>query len=72
MLPAARYSPNNNNYIYIYIYNDEDGGGEWRLLGLLYADDMVLRTMVGWFVEVCKRRGLIVNAGKSKVMVMNG
>ena len=23
-------------------------------------------------VEVCKRRGLIVNAGKSKVMVMNG
>ena len=39
---------------------------EWRLPGLLYADDMVLcdeseedlRTMVGRFVEVC-RRGLL-------------
>ena len=30
-----------------------------------------LRVMVGWFVEVCRRRGLKVNAGKSKVMVMN-
>ena len=28
--------------------------------------------MVGWFAEVCKRRGLKVNAGKSKVIVMNG
>ena len=26
--------------------------------------------MVGRFVEVCKRRGLKVNAGKSKVMVL--
>ena len=26
--------------------------------------------MVGWFVEVC-RRGQKVNAGKSKVMIMN-
>ena len=47
--------------------------------GLLYADDLVLcgefeedlRAMVGRF-EVCMRRGLKVNAGKSKVMVLNG
>ena len=47
--------------------------------GLLYADDLVLngeseenlRAMVGQFVEVCRRRGLKVSAGKSKVMVMN-
>ena len=56
----------------------EEEEREWRLLSLLYADDMVLwgkpeedmRTMVGRFVEMC-RRGLKVNAGKSKVMVMN-
>ena len=48
--------------------------------GLLYADDLVLcgeseedlRAMVGHFVEVCRRRGLKVNAGKSKVMVLGG
>ena len=48
-------------------------------LDLLYADDLVLcgeskedlRAMVGWFVEVCRKRGLKVNAGKSKVIVMN-
>ena len=28
--------------------------------------------MVGWFIEVCRKRGLKVKAGKSKVMVMNG
>ena len=28
--------------------------------------------MVGQFVEVCRRRGLIVNPGKSRVMVING
>ena len=28
--------------------------------------------MVGWFAEVCRRRGQKVNAGKSKVMVLNG
>ena len=28
--------------------------------------------MVGWFVQECRRRGLKVNAGKSKVMVLNG
>ena len=28
-----------------------------------------LRVMVGWFAEVCRSRGVKVNAGKSKVMV---
>ena len=28
--------------------------------------------MVGLFVEVCRRRGLKVNVGKSKVIVLNG
>ena len=28
--------------------------------------------MVRWFVEVCRRRGLKVNIGKSKVFVLNG
>ena len=28
--------------------------------------------MVGWLVEVCRRRGLKVNGGKSKVMILNG
>ena len=27
---------------------------------------------MGHFVEVCRTRGLKVNAGKSKVMVLNG
>ena len=48
--------------------------------GLLYADDLVLcgeweedlGTMVGRFIKVCRKRGLKVNAGKSKVIVMNG
>ena len=52
-------------------------GREWRLSGLLYAGDLVLygesekdlRVMMGWFAEVC-RRGLNVNAGKSKMMVL--
>ena len=49
-------------------------------LFLLYADALVqcgkleedLRVMVGQFAEVCRRRGLKVNASKSKVMVLNG
>ena len=53
-------------------------GREWILLGLLYANGLVLcgeseedlRAMVGWFVEVYGKRGLKVNAGKSKAMVM--
>ena len=31
-----------------------------------------LRVIVGRFAEVCRRRGLKFNAGKSKVMVLNG
>ena len=50
------------------------------MLGLLYADELVLcgeseeglRAIVGRFVEVRRRRGLKFNAGKSKVMVLNG
>ena len=55
-------------------------GREWRLPGLLRTDDLVLcgeseedlREMVGQCTEVCRRRGLIFNAGKSKVMAMKG
>ena len=44
------------------VYGEE--GREWRLPGLLYANDLVLhgeleedlRAMVGRFVEVCRRR----------------
>ena len=46
----------------------------------MYADDLVLfgeseedmRVMVGRFAEVCRRKGLKVSTGKSKVMVLNG
>ena len=46
----------------------------------MYADDLVLcgeseedlRVIGEWFVEVCRRRGLKVNAGKRKGMVMSG
>ena len=46
--------------------------GEWRFLGLLYTDNLILygeseedlRTMVGRFVKVCRRTGLKVNVGK--------
>ena len=56
-----------------------EDGGEWRLPGLWYADDLVLcveseddlRVMVGQFAKVRRRRGLKVNAGKSKVIVLN-
>ena len=55
-------------------------GRKWRLPCLFYADEMVLfgeseeglRMMVRWFAEVCRRRGLKVNADKSKVRVQNG
>ena len=60
---------------------DKDGkeGREWRLPGLLHADDLVLcgeleedlRATVGRLVEVCRRKELKVN-DKSKVMVING
>ena len=47
---------------------------------LLYADDLVLcgeseedlKVMVGCFVDLCRRRGLKVNASKSKVRVLVG
>ena len=53
---------------------------ELRLPGLLYADNLVqcveleedLRVIVGGYAEVCRRRGLKINAGKSMVMVLNG
>ena len=63
------------------VYMNEGGengdgkeGGEWRLPGLLYADELVLCgqleedlvSMVGHFVEVCRGRCLKVNASKSK------
>ena len=55
-------------------------GRGWILLGLLYADDLVLcsdleedlRAIVGRFIEVCRRRGLKVNEGKRKVMLIGG
>ena len=55
------------------------GKGEIVDEGLLYADDLVLcgeseqglRAVVGRFVEVGRKIGLKVNAGKSKVIVMN-
>ena len=56
----------------------QEEGREWRWPGLYYANDLVLcgeseedlRTMVGRFVEVCRRRGLKFDAGKSKVIVL--
>ena len=50
------------------------------MTSLFYADDLVLcgeseedlRAMVGCFIEVCRRRGLKVNAGKSNVMLLVG
>ena len=58
----------------------QEEGREWRLPGLLYADDLVLcgeseetlRAIVGRFIEVCRRRSRKVNAGKSKVMLLGG
>ena len=51
----------------------------WRLPSLLYADDLVLhaqsekelREMWSTLLR-CRKRGLKVNAGKSKVMVLGG
>ena len=47
--------------------------------GILFAVDLDLcgeseedlKAMLGRFAEVCRRRGLKVNAGESKVMVLN-
>ena len=57
-----------------------EGGREWRLPGLLYADELVLygeleedlKLMVKHFVEVHGTRGLKVNSNKSKVTVLMG
>ena len=57
-----------------------EDGRKGRLPDLLYSDDLILcgeseedlRVMVGWFAEVCRKRGLKVNTGKSKVIVLNG
>ena len=56
-----------------------EDGREWRLTGLLCTDDLVLcgeseedlRAAVGRFAEVCRRRGLKVNVGKRKVIILN-
>ena len=58
----------------------QEEGRKWRLSGLLYAGDLGLygeskedlRSMVGHFAEVYRRRGLKVNAGKSKMMMLGG
>ena len=47
----------------------QEKGREWRLQMTWLC---VLRVMVGRFVEVCRRRGLRVFGGKSKVMMLNG
>ena len=55
-------------------------GREWRLPGLLYADELVLyveeeedlKLMGGRLVELCKGRNLKFNADKSKVMALVG
>ena len=57
-----------------------EDGRKWILPGLLYEDDFLLcgeseeelRVMMGWFAEVCKRKGMKVNICKSKVIVLNG
>ena len=56
-----------------------EDGREWRLSGLFYADDFILsdkseeelRVMVRQFAEVCRSKGLKINADKSKEMVLN-
>ena len=56
----------------------QEEGREWRLPGILWADDLVLcgeakedlRAIVGRFIEVRRKRGLKVNASKSKVMLL--
>ena len=53
-----------------------EDGRDWRFSDLLYAYDLILcgeseedlRVMVGQFAELCRKRGLKVNANNSKVM----
>ena len=53
-----------------------EDGRDWRMPGLLYVEDLVQCgeswVMVGRLAEVCRRRELKVNAGKTKMMVLNG
>ena len=53
-----------------------EDGRDGRLPGLLCADELVLcgesEEKLEQFAEACRRRGLKVNASKSKVMVLNG
>ena len=58
----------------------EEEGREWKLKSLLYAEDLVLcdeleedlTAMLGRFVELCRKRGLKVNAGKSNMLILGG
>ena len=58
----------------------QEEGREWRLPSFLYVDDLVmcgeseedLRKMVERVVDACRRRGLKINTGKSKMMVLCG
>ena len=58
----------------------QEKGREWRLPGLLFADDLVLCgeseedlwAMVGRLVEARRKKGLKVNAGNSMIMVLGG
>ena len=52
-----------------FLEDERESGDDLVLCGELEED---LGVMMGWFAEVCRRRGLKVNAGKSKVMLLNG
>ena len=39
---------------------------------VLWGESEDLRSIVGGLIKVCRKRGLRVNAGKSKVMVLGG
>ena len=58
----------------------QEEGREGRLIGLLHAEDLVmcgeseedLMAIMERFIEVCRRRGLKVNADISKLMLLDG
>ena len=74
VLPAARYSPNNNNNMGRMGVRFLEAGRKWRLPGLLYADDLVLWGESGGSEGddrafcVLENR-FEISADKSKVMV---
>ena len=51
---------------------------QWRLPGLMYANELVLcgesreDLRVGLFADVFKRKGRILNADKTKLMLLGG